>query len=260
MNELMIACGERSVSVPAEGVCNFPSPVEVFTNLVINYRETSSPAAYHDVEDAVRAQYGYDAALAILCLLSDAEEAAIRRFASMHMFPKEFPQQTGVEILVRPTAPPASIKGNTGFYSVYTRKGTEVNSTPLHFKNQASMVYYLMFLIHKKQMPLATTPVSLYKNRDVFKALYLKVYDVTAEKVEKRLQSLLFRVVDGGTMRAGRKNQLIKDIRDIMQDAFEAYNESFRPYAMTARTHLTVSADKIHFEGDAEKLLGFHFV
>ena len=58
-----------------------------------------------------------------------------------------------------------------------------------------------------------------------------------------------------GEIRAGRVNEVIYDIKKQVAQAFTAYDESCRPYVMTARSHLTVNPDRIHFEDEAEELL-----
>ncbi len=88
--------------------------------------------------------------------------------------------------------------------------------------------------------------------------LYHRVYPISDKKLEERVYHLLYREVDGN-LRVGRENELRRDIRHHLEDVFSNFGGSHQPYAMTARTHLTVPPELLIFEGEARKLLDFVF-
>ena len=116
------------------------------------------------------------------------------------------------------------------------------------------MVYYLMFLIDRKNRVGRLMPVSLVRNKEVFLTLYNMVYSVSKENILKKFEELAHRL-EGNRLRAGRLNETICDIRKHLEAAFKPYGESYFPYAMTADSHLAISPDRICFEGEARDLL-----
>ena len=49
------------------------------------------------------------------------------------------------------------------------------------------------------------------------------------------------------------------EIRHELARAFATIDDSFVPYSMNSRSHLTVSPDRIEFIGEARNLLYLHF-
>ena len=113
-----------------------------------------------------------------------------------------------------------------------------------------------MYLIHHYRNPECKSSVSLSANRWKFMQLYHHVYTISDDKLQHKVQNLLYREVDGN-LRVGRENELRRDIRHHLEEAFSSFGESHQPYAMTARKHLTVPPELIIFEGEANKLLDF---
>ena len=145
-------------------------------------------------------------------------------------------------------------RGNLGRY-VISLRNEKRSFGRLKFTNKNSMIYYLMFLIDRKQKEGKLTPLSLSSNKEAFIQLYKKVYDgILYEKIKERVAKLILRK-SGEIFHAGRLNETIFDIRKHLEEAFLFFNESFCPYAMTADNHLTISADRIQFVGEAEKLV-----
>lgn len=147
--------------------------------------------------------------------------------------------------------------GNTGRFLIYACKGEE--TIRLKFTHQPSAVFYLMHLVDHCKRDHEDDIVDLRQCKDAFMTLYKMVYDVTADELNKRYSDLLFREDYNGNIRAGRANEIIYDISKTLAKAFEAYDESYFPYALKARKHLTVSRERIHFDDDAQELLGLEF-
>lgn len=192
----------------------------------------------------------------LMFLLKKADTETIKRFAEAYIGQDEA-QYATVDIVVRRNDGLERITGNTGQYLVYTRKGDDGEAQLLKFTNQPSLVYYLMFLIARCQQKGF---VDLRMNQEPFLELYRQVYDEHETTLLYKYKNLLNREDKYGNVRAGRLNEIVYDIRKHIEERFMQYDESYMPYAMTARHHLTVSADHIHFEGEARQLLQMQFV
>ena len=255
----MSGCHSRSEQ-PAISVSYLQKEAELFVKQVLNYQTSFSPAARQAVEKTLRESFSRNDVPAMTFLLQAAKESTVRHFAYTHLFSVEASQHASVSVVIlkNPQAQAYCGWGNMGRFLIHTQKGEE-EKVPLHFTNQASAVYYLMFLIHRLQGANDATPVVLRKNRETFIQLYHQVYDIADVKLRERVKRLLIREVDG-KCRVGRQNILLYDIRQHLEAAFKPYNENFQPYAMTARTHLSIPTHLIRFEGEAKRLLDFKFV
>ncbi len=209
-----------------------------------------------DVVDVLRRLFDNHAAEAIQFLLERADAETVSRFSSTFLDPMDLAHKATVKIVVRRTGKLIRLTKNSGRYQVFTQKGEE-KEMPLKFTHQASLVYYLMYLIDRYQKPDPTIlPVlKLNGNVEMFEKLYHLVYDIKAEDLSRKIQTLLYREDDYGRMRVGRERECIYDIRKCLQKNFAAYKESYFPYAMTATSHLTIGNDKIVFAEDAMELL-----
>lgn len=252
----MSGCCSRSEQASVLSLC---SDADKFVELLLLYKRKHTSIARRAVEACLLNFFPHDmvAIRAMMCLLETADEATIWHFAHTQLSPQDIATQSTVSVTVIPNPRASSSWGNTGNFFIVTQKEGQEKKT-LHFTNQASAVYYLMFLIHRYNESEGMTPVCLNKNRETFIQLYHQVYDIAEEKLKRRVQHLLFREVDGAT-RTGRQNDIRRDIRLHFEDVFMSYNESFRPYIMTAREHLSIPHHLIHFEGEAQRLLDFTF-
>lgn len=209
-----------------------------------------------DVVDVLRRLFDNHAAEAIQFLLERADEETIARFSSTFLDPMDLAHKATVKIVVRRTKKLLRLTKNSGHYQVFTQKEGE-KELPLKFTHQASLVYYLMYLIDRRQKPNPSIlPVlKLNGNVETFEKLYHLVYDIKPEDLSKKIQTLLYREDAYGRMRVGRERECVYDIRKCLQKNFAAYKESYFPYAMTATSHLTIDCDKIVFADDAKELL-----
>lgn len=220
-------------------------------------RNGTRRAVDSELEKSVAQLYASGAADAIKYLLERADPETLRLFTGRYLDAEYLARQATVRVVVREADDSVTITGNTGRFLIFLQAG-RWNELRLSFTNQASMVYYLMYLIHHYWHPECKAPVSLSANRWEFKRLYHCVYQISDEKLEEKVYHLLYREVDGN-LRVGRENELRRDIRRHLEDAFSQIGESHQPYAMTAQTHLTVPPELLIFEGGAHKLLDFVF-
>lgn len=212
-----------------------------------------------EIERALSRLYGNSAAQAIRYLLDHVSEETIQKFAYTFLDPGELARRASVDIIVRPIANEKDMHGNIGQYLIYTFK-EEGDEQLLHFTNQPSCVYYLMYLIDRcHHEELFMSSIDLAANLDSFVELYHKVYDITSDALNERVRRLLYREDAAGMIRVGRERECINDIRKHLEEAFTSYGESYFPYAMTANRHLSVSPQKIIFEGKASELLNIQF-
>lgn len=122
-----------------------------------------------------------------------------------------------------------------------------------------STVYYLMYLISRKQQTGKLQPIDLARNKSMFMELYQATYDnVSYTQAHEQFQRLLYRVVNGN-IRAGYKAQVECDIRHGLSVAFASLRDAPIPYGMSKQSHLTVNPDRIIFEKEAMPLLYFEF-
>lgn len=230
--------------------------IQDFIKLCAETHVEQLPEHTRMVEQVLRHLYGYDGAEAIKHFLQQADMETIEAFAIKMMNPDELARIASVDIVVRKVGD-AEMKGNLGRYRIYTRKNTGEEDL-LAFSYKDSVVYYLMFLIDRKNKTGRLKPVGLVRNKEKFLELYSMVYSVANGDLSKRFQDLIHRI-EGNMVRVGRLNEKILDIRKHLEEAFVPYEESYFPYAMTAGSHLAISPDRIHFEGEAKELLTFSF-
>ena len=208
----------------------------------------------------IQALYGVEAAKAILFLLSRADSDTSADFLCKYVYLENLNYSTTVDIIIRPLGHGQKMRGNLGRYVILLKKegGAE---RQLSFTNQASMVYYLMYLIdrYQKGVDSANNALNLATNKNSFLVLYKCVYDIDSLKLVERFQRLLYRE-DRGVRRVGREAECIYDIRKHLEKAFVDYGESFFPYAMTAKSHITINPSHIFFEEGTEELLKIQFV
>lgn len=226
--------------------------VKNFIRLCAEAHVEQLPGRTQMVEQVLHQLYGHDGAEAIKHFLEQADMDTIEQFALKMMNPEELARIASVDIVVRKTDD-AAMRGNLGRYRIFTRKGAGEEAM-LTFSYKNSMVYYLMFLIDRKNRVGRLMPVSLVRNKEVFLTLYNMVYSVSKENILKKFEDLAHRL-EGNRLRAGRLNETICDIRKHLEAAFKPYGESYFPYAMTADSHLAISPDRIDFEGAAKDLL-----
>ena len=232
-------------------------------DLVIKFIDLSAHPLSAEADKCVTAilssYYGASMARTLKFLLDHVDEATRKRFAYTYLDPSALACRATAKIVVRPANAGERTSRNKGciLFFIRTSDGQE---RPIHFTNQVSAVYFLMLLIDRYQKgDNALVPPKLAENSGVFASLYHAVYDnVTHDEVLRKFKSLLYRNVDG-RLRTGRLNAVIYDIRRTMAAIFENMDESFFPYAMTLRSHLSLPPCKILFEGSARRLLYFWF-
>ena len=232
--------------------------LENFVDMCRAYREDALDRCT-DLQRFLRDLYESDAVNAIMFLLKRADDDTIRHFAKCHLGNEMSLLHATVDIIVRKNDNLERMTGNIGRYIIYTRKGKDGEEKLLKFTNQASTVYYLMFLIGRCQQDRLLPFVELRMNLEPFLELYRQVYDEPETTLLYKFKHLLQRT-ESGRIRAGRLHEIVYDIRKHLALRFDEYDETYLPYAMTAREHLTVSPDHIYFEGDAAQLLLLQFV
>ncbi len=202
--------------------------------------------------------YGISFARAIKFLFDNVDLTVKKRFANTYMAPETLACQVTSHIEVEATSQAERLSPNIGRYviSVCTNDGRKFQ---LHFANQVSTVYFLMYLIDRKLKSGILPVIDLARNKSTFVSLYHAVYDkISHTAAQLKHQQLLYRVV-GGKIRAGRKAEIEYDIRRQLALAFSILGDSPIPYGMSRHRHLTVSPDKIVFVGTAHRLLYLEF-
>lgn len=212
-----------------------------------------------DIETILRHRLGRQALEALRNFLYNSDEATVQDFVDSLMSPDDLAERASAKIIIKPMTDMSLVRGNTGFFVIYTQKD-DSEPIQLKFLHQVSAVFYLMYLIDHVNRQHGTGIIDLRRNRDEFTSLYQSVYDINRGEAYNRYEQLLFRENRHGEIRAGRVNEVIYDIKKHVSQAFTAYDESCRPYVMTARSHLTVSSDRIHFEDEAKGLLATRFM
>ena len=249
-------CTKNVSYMPRHGTAASP-PTKQYTdeiekNLELYHYSDESLSSSHLDEIIRRLQYSR-AADAIIFLLERASPEVQKSFLNNFLSPDELARRAHVTMVVRHNPRPP--RGNIGHYLIFASKeGGEERL--LHFTNQASSVYYLMYLIDRYQRQGVLQPLDLGTNREQFFKLYYSVYDISPSALEQRIQNLLYRE-ENGKIRVGRLRELIYDIRLHLEDLFVDYDEAVAPYVMTAYRHLEIGAEHIFFED--EDLLRFNF-
>ena len=231
--------------------------LENFVDMCRAYREDALNQCT-DLQRFLRDLYESDAVNAIMFLLKRADDETIRRFAKCHLGNEASLLHAVVDIIVRKNDNLERMTGNIGHYIIYTCKGKDGEEKLLKFTNQASTVYYLMFLIGRCHQDRLLPFVELRMNQEPFLELYRQVYDEHETTLLYKFKTLLQRE-ESGRIRAGRLHEIVYDIRKHLDERFKDYGEDFRPYAMTASHHLTIGAEHIYFEGEAKQLLQIDF-
>lgn len=220
----------------------------------LNAPNTQCENRSEQVKAMLEVSFGRWLSSGLMFLLEHVDEQVRTAFVSTYLASEQLAAQARVTVVVRST--PATLKrtGNIGRYVIYLR-WPDGDEQLVHFTHQVSTIYYLLFLIQRKQHEGFLFPLSLQRNAKAFQTLYLAVYDnILPATVVSRYQGLLYRECDKG-VRAGRANEVVNDVRRHLKTLFAPHDESFFPYAMTAHEHLTLPPSNIVFEGDATQLL-----
>ena len=250
---------EFAMHMPAPSIDPFVERAVRFAELCLKVRDEHDKESEKELKEMLWDLYhNKNFVLALMSLLRKADTETIKQFADSYLG-QGVTVYANVDIVVRRNDDLERMTGNIGRYIIYTRKGKDGEEKLLKFTNQASTVYYLMFLISRCQQDCPAF-VELRKNRDSFLELYRQVYDEPDSTLVYKYTNLLIREDKNNVKHAGRLHEIIYDIRRHLVWRFDEYDETFLPYAMTARQHLTVSADHIHFEGEAQQLLNLKFV
>ena len=202
--------------------------------------------------------YGKSLARGVKFLFDHVDMKVQQRFFYTYAMPETLACFATSTIKVRETRPEERLTPNIGHF-VIVACSADGQEHQLHFASQVSAVYYLMYLITRRQQTGSLRVIDLARNKAPFVALYHTVYDnITHSKAQLRHQQLLYRVVDG-KIRAGYKTQVESDIRTQLEKAFATFGDNPIPFGMSSRHHLTVSPDNIVFEAGAKRLLYFQF-
>ena len=148
-------------------------------------------------------------------------------------------------------------KGNIGNYLVYLEK--DGKKLLLKFPRKHCLVYYLAYLADHKEREHGEQGIDfeLEDNKNAIFALYQEVYTIEESAFETFYQTLLFSKAKGKDVFSAPRKQIVCDLRKTVKSAFKGLGEeNYNPYVMTAGMHLTVSRDRIIFEGKAQELLG----
>lgn len=227
----------------------------VTDNCYVKRQGVSDGAPHAEVSMNELAQiFERQSAKAIKFLLERVDSNTRLEFIKLFAKPERQAQLATAKIIVRQTMKGTRRTGNTGQFQIFVQ--TDNGDLKLvHFTNQISTVYYLLYLIDRRQKQGQLPPLCLTENKKRFVELYHMTYDnITHEEVLRRYNGLLFRK-EGEMLRAGRKNEVIYDIRRHLNALFNSFSENYQPYAMTANNHLAISSDRILFEDGAEELL-----
>lgn len=218
-------------------------------------QEASFGAPHYEVNVEKLAEvFGRQSVNAFSFLLDRVDTTTLSEFLTLFVNRERQAQMATATIIVRKTEKGIRRTGNTGLFQIFVQT-SDGEVKLVHFTNQISTIYYLLHLIDRRQKQGELPPLHLGGNKDTFVELYHAVYDnISHDEVVRRFDGLIFRK-EGNLLRAGRKNEVIYDIRRHLSTLFDTIGENFQPYAMTANSHLAISSERILFEGGAEDLL-----
>ena len=169
--------------------------------------------------------YGRSVARAVKFLLDNVDLAVKMRFANTYMSPETLAYHVMSDIEIKATSPADRQTPNIGRY-VITVCSSDGREKQLHFTNQVSTVYFLMYLIDRKQKSGSLPVIDLSRNKSTFVSLYHAVYEnVSHSTAQLRHQQLLYRVVNG-KIRAGYKANIECDIRRQLTETLSEFGDS----------------------------------
>ena len=232
--------------------------IDDFVSLCSLAQQPGNKQAEHLVETFLRDLYQSDLASHIMFLLMHVDKPCLRQFAQTKLGVSNAAWFCTVDIVVRKTDDKL-VHGNTGHYTIFTRS-KDGSEQPLHFTHQPSTVYYLMFLICRCQTHRLLPHFEFRHNMYAFFKIYRLVYDESDAAIHEKFKKLLYREDQFGQLRAGRLHEIVYDIRQQLEQRFNEYGENYQPYAIGAREELTVGAEHIYFEGEAQQMLEIDFV
>lgn len=203
--------------------------------------------------------YGVNLARGIKFLLNNVDKKVQRRFSFTYLAPETLAFHVTSHIEVRRTTKEERLTPNIGQFIIFVCTA-DGKKWQLRFANQVSTVYYLMYLINRKQKEGVLPAIDLARNKSPFATLYHAVYDkISHDDAQCRHHHLLYRVVNG-RIRAGRKAEIENDIRRHLAQAFAFTGDSPIPYGMSSHRNLAISPDLIVFQGEAHRLLNIQFI
>ena len=206
------------------------------------------------IRNRLRDTFGGFAADPMMFLIERMDEMTVKEFMLKFLYKEKLAELATVKVIVRPLWDENLMHGNTGKFLIILQD-KDGQETRVKFTNKSSFVYYLVHLIQRKNKPEGEIPpFALEYNQIEFISLYRACYDITLRDAKKYCDKLLYRQ-EGTFRRAGRKHEIIRDINTYFERAFYELGESAIPYTISARSHLSVPASLIIFEGTAEDLL-----
>lgn len=219
-----------------------------------DFIEEANKAVYENMNTL----YGMSQARAMRFLYDNVSREVQLRFVNTYMNPETTACFASSSIVVR-VASRQERKSYGSAHYIISAVDKDGNIQPLKFGSKVATVYYLMYLISRKQQSGKLKPIDLARNRLTFVALYHTAYnDISHTQALVQHQRLLYRVVDK-KIRAGYKAQVECDIRRHLAQAFATFRDSPIPFGMSKNSHLTVNPDRIIFKGEAHRLTYYKF-
>ena len=115
--------------------------------------------------------YGRSVARAVKFLFDNVGLKVKMRFANTYMSPETLAYNITSDIAIKATCPADRQTPNIGRY-VITICSSDGREQQLHFTNQVSTVYFLMYLIDRKQKSGFLPVIDLSRNKSTFVSLY----------------------------------------------------------------------------------------
>lgn len=213
-----------------------------------------NPKLHYIVEKELQDTYGRSATIPMMFLIERLDKETVEEFMMNFIYREKLAEITTEKVIVRPIEDENLMRGNTGRYLIYIQ-GEHGKEFRVKFVNKSSLVFYLIHLIQRKQIPEGELPaLDLDHDRLMTVKLYLECYDITYQEAVENLNKLRFRQ-EGKTRRAGRKHEIIRDINTQLESVFDEFGKNAIPFTISARQHLALPGHKIIFEGKAEQLL-----
>lgn len=227
--------------------------IENFVEVCKQNKKAPSYQSQALIKDVLNNLFDRTSANAIHYLLEKmAKEEDYAYFAHNFLDAYAMADNAGVNLIVRKIKNPNQVSGNYGWIQIFTHKDNK-GEQRLHFEHKPTFIIYLMYLIDRFNRKEDALSFDLMKNKTFFNNLYNSVYSYSSKNADDEFEKLIRRNVNG-TFRQGRLPQCMTDMRKTLADAFKEYDENYLPYTLSSRTHLSIPANKIIFEGDAIEL------
>lgn len=229
--------------------------IKRFLSNVKKLKETNDPIARKEVDWVIDNSVGFTDKL-WKKIFKDCDLATQKDIFKKFIDRNTLGKKSKVIVEIEKT-PAQDVCGNVGIYriSLLPDGWDEKMKIYVDFSHQATCVVYMMYLIDRSNRRKKVGCLELQTNKESFKSLYRKVYDLSSYSVDNEFDKLLYEKPKKGEgkTRSGKLRHCYSDISSTMGRLLDDI-ESPVPFMVNRSSHLTIDPEHIKVPDELKKL------